>query len=367
MERRLHYAGDMHVRYAWVAGALVAALVGCSKRDRAPLVGHAEASSGKQAEAAAARALAGSADEEYGNNKPGKGGGGGANRWRDTGVYVDGRPVGVLAFGELPIGLAPTWVAEEHSIEFDVGYKGPRTRKTYARRYRVVDYLKAVGVDVGRIKQIQIMGPKTTQVIIASGKELRSEKGRELMFRFGSSVGGKAIPVVPDQFGNGVMPDKMSAMMVYIDKKPPVLVAEEGLQLDGKTVDGVPYFGAPMRGGVRVYVDDRLSLAIKPELLQEAPSTVGPDGARRWKLTAVLKQNGVDLSKVVEAWAIADERRKQKFTRAELDALAFTMNPEQKNQILVGDGKLHVDALALHSHALAPGELPQIRPDESAD
>ena len=351
-----------------LGAALAAALVGCHKRNRSGVVvGRAEASAGQKAELAAAAALAGGTEEDVPAGMSKNGSGTGLNRWRDTGVYVDGRPVGVIAFGELPIGLKPIWVPEEHSIEFDYGYKGPRTKTTYARRYRMVDYLKAVGVDVAHIKEIQIMGPKTTSVIIGSGKELRSPVGQKLLFRFGASVGGKPIPVVPPGFGNGVMPDKMSAVFVYIDKKPPVLAGEDGLQLDGKTVEGVPYFGEPMRGGVRVYVDDRLSLAIKPTLLEEAPGEVGADGKRRWKLAAVLKQNGVDLSKVVEAWAIADERRKQKFSRGELDALTFTMNPDQKNEIVVGDGKLRVNALALHSHALAPSELPEIRPDESSD
>ena len=205
-------------------------------------------------------------------------------------------------------------------------------------------------------------------MLIASGKELRSKKGQGLMFRFGSVVGGKPIPVVPDKFGNGVMADKMGGMFLYLDKKPPVMVGDEGeLTLDGKPVDGVPYFGEPLRGGVRVYVDDRLSLALKPSMLKEAPPEVAPDGTKRWKLTALLKQNGVDLSKVKEAWAIADERRKQKYTRAELDALTVTTSPQHKNQLVVGDGKLNVNALALHSHELQPSELPQIRPDEDTD
>jgi len=358
----------MQARYLFLAAALAASSVGCHKRNRpGAAAAQAEAARLKKAADESARILMGSVDEDSaGGNKPqGSGSGGGMNRWKDVGVYVDGRPVGIVDFGELPIGLKPTWVPEEHSIEFDYGYKGPRTRTSYARRYRVVDYLKAVGVDVGRIKEIQIMGPKESSVIIASGKELRSPKGRDLMFRFGAIVGGKPIPVVPDKFGNGVMPDKMSSMMVYIDKKPPVLAGEDGLELDGKPVDGVPYFGEPLRGGVRIYVDDRLSLAVKPQLLQEAPAESAPDGTKRWKLTAVLKQNGIDLSKVKEAWAIADERRKQKFTRAELDALTLTLDPAHKNQIIVGDGKLRVAALALHSHELAPSELPEIRPDEN--
>ena len=187
------------------------------------------------------------------------------------------------------------------------------------------------------------------------------------MFRFGAITGGKAIPVVPDSFGNGVMPDKLGGVMVYIDKKPPVIVQIEGLELDGKIVEGIPYYGYPMRGGVRVYLDDRLQLAITPTRSRRRRRRRDPTGKKRWKLVTVLKQNGVDLSKVVEAWAIADERRKHKFTRAELDALMVATRPDQKNALYLNDGKTRVDALALHSHALAPSELPRDPRQESAD
>ena len=356
----------MRIRSVVFSILLCASITGCKHRH---VSGRAQArSAAKSPELDGSRVL-GSADEEYGNNNKRKGKGSGANagRFRDTGIYVDGRPIGVLGFGELPIALKPVWVPEEHSIEFDYGYKGPRTRTTLARRYRVIDILKACGVDVERIKEIQAMGTKPTEVIIASGKELRSKKGQDFMIRFGASVGGKPIPVVPDQFGNGLMPDKISSIMVYITKKPPTLDRELGLQLDGKTVDGIPYYGDQMRGGVRVYSDDRLQLAIGPQLLEDMPATVGPDGKKHWSLIAVLKANGLDLSKVVEGWVIADERRKHKYTRAELDNITFTVDAEHKNQLLLGDGTVRVDAFALHSHALTPDELPQIRPEESAD
>jgi hypothetical protein len=355
----------MRLRYVIILVALTA-MVGCKRRNRSGVIVGPNAA-GKRAEKEAAAALKGTADEEMGVGMKQKGSGGGMNKWRDVGVYVDGRPVGVVAFGELPVGLKPTWVVEEHSIELDPGYTGPTTRKSYARRYRIVDFLKALGVDVKRIKEIQVLGPRTTQVIIASGKELRSPKGESFMFRFGGAVGGKAIPVVPAAFGNGVMPDKMGAIFVYIDKKPPVLIPDEGLALDGKVIDGVPYYGEPMKGGVRVYSDDHLTTVIKKQALDEVPAETAPDGTRRWKLAAVLKQSGVDLSKVVELWVIADERRKQKLTRAELETVTFTMDDDNKNRIVIGDAKLKADVLALHSHALTPDELPQIRPDESSD
>jgi len=352
----------MRTRYLLLVALLCAGTFGCKRRNRSGIIyGNAQASAGKDAERRAAAALSGSDDEEGPRGMAQKGSGRGQDKWRDVGVYVDGRPVGVVIFGELPIGLKPTWVVEEHSIEFDYGYKGQRTSKSYARRYRMTDFLKALGVDVARIKEIQVMGPKSTSVIIASGKELRSKKGEGFMFRFGAITAGKPIPVVPDSFGNGVQPDKMGAVFVYIDKKPPTLDPEEGLMLDGKPVDGVPYYGDPMKGGVRVYNDDRLTVALKHQGLEEIPADTGADGQKHWKLATVLKQSGVDLSKVVEVWAIAEQRRKHKWTRAELDSLTFTEG--EKDQILI-DG-VKTAALALHSHALSPDELPQIRPDET--
>ena len=364
MERGLHYAVPMRARSV-VLLSLLALVVACKKRDRSGVVvvgaGDPSGAAAKPSEPN----LGVEQDDE--NPKKGKGGGSGANKWRDVGVYVDGSPIGMLAFGELPIGLKPIWIEEQHSIDLEPGFKGPTTKTIAERRYRMLDYLKAAGVDVARVKEIHVMGPKLTEVIVASGKELRSAKGQQLMFRFGGGVGGKPIPVVPANFGNGIKPDKIGSVMLYINKKPPVLVPDQGLTLDGKEVEGVPYFGEPVKGGVRVYNDDRLALVIKRQQLEETPGEVGADGKQRWKLAALLKQSGVDLAKVVEAWAIADERRKQKFTRAELEALTFTMSPSEKNELLVGDGHLRVSALALHSHALKPDELPQIRADESVD
>src|SRR5262245_42357559 len=34
----------------------------------------------------------------------------GAARWKDVGVYLDGKPISFLTFGELPITLKPIWL-----------------------------------------------------------------------------------------------------------------------------------------------------------------------------------------------------------------------------------------------------------------
>jgi hypothetical protein len=170
--------------------------------------------------------------------------------------------------------------------------------------------------------------------------------------------------VLPAHFGNGMISDKIGSVMVYIHRKPPTVKGDQGMFLDGKPVDGVPYYGEPMRGGVRVYQDDRLVLDAKRSMLTALKSTPGPDGKPRYKLWDLLQAQGLDTAKIVEGWAIADDRRKARFTREQLMAMTFEDAPKSNNKILLGDANLAATALALHSHALTPSELPQIRPDE---
>jgi hypothetical protein len=351
---------------ALVPLALVTSFAGCKSRGHG-IIGRAQAAStdARQAELATARALGaiGGSDDEEDARAPGQGG----RRWRDTGVYVDGKPVGVLSFGELPVGLKPVWVEERHSAEIEPGSRSPGFVMGKERRYRFTDYLKAVGVDLRKVKQIQVMGPKLTEVIIASGAELRSKKASEFMFRFGGVVGGKPIPHTPPDFGNGFKPDKIAAVMVYIDKKPPVLVEDEGLELDGQPVNGVPYYGEPMRGGVRVYVDDRLALQIKKTTLHAAKPVATIDGLKRYGLLALLAEHGVDTSKMVEGWLIVSERRTRKLTRAELGEVTVAMGDKHKNEVMIGHEKVDAQAVALHAHALRPDELPQIQPGEEGE
>jgi hypothetical protein len=288
----------------------------------------------------------------------------GAKKWRDTGVYLDGKPLGMLSFGELPVGLSPIWVKEKHAAPIAPGSHDPGFTWVEERRYRFVDYLKAMGVDLRRLRELHVMGPRLSEVIVVSGAELRGPRGRELLFRFAGLVGGKAIPVVPRAMGNGVKPDKISCVMVYVDRAPPVLVPGEGLQLDGKPVVGVPYFGEPLRGGVRVYQDDKLALVIKRPLLRATRPSAIVGGESRYRLWDLLAAQGVDTARVAEGWLITDERREHELSRAQLEAATFAMGQKQKNEILVGDESLRASAIALHTRALTPGELPAIRPEE---
>src|SRR5687768_6836590 len=75
----------------------------------------------------------------------------GEGRWKDTGVYVDGTPVGVLSFGELPVELPPVWVEDEVSVPVKPGEKSPGYKLVKQRHYRFVDYFKAVGIDLQKV------------------------------------------------------------------------------------------------------------------------------------------------------------------------------------------------------------------------
>jgi len=288
----------------------------------------------------------------------------GMARWKDTGVYVDGKPIGFLTWGELPIGLKPTWVKDKVSDRKRPGTNDPGWKWAYQRFYKFTDYLKAVGIPLQSVKEIHVYGPKPSQVLIAKTKDLLSPLADEFMFRFGANTYGKAIPHSPGGFGNGKSSDKISGVMIYVKKKPPHLIRNEGLELDGVMQAGVPYYGDPIRGGVRIYLDDKLAAIIKRQELDPKKADVGADGEPHYKIRDVLDAQGVDTKKVVEGWVIRDDRREEKFPFAEFEKLTFTASSQAHGGVLLGDTKIKANAIALHTRAIADSEIPKPTPDD---
>ena len=288
----------------------------------------------------------------------------GAARWKDTGVYLDGKPIGFLTFGELPITLKPTWVKDKVSQDKPPGCpECPAWKWSQQRFYKFTDYLKALGIDPRKVKVMHVYGPKLSQSVVATGKDLMSKQAEKFMFRFGMDIGGKAMPWVPEGFGNGKTPDKISGVMIYIDRKAPT-VTREGIELDGQEVNGVPYYGEPIRGGIRVYLDDRLAAIIKRQELDPKKATQLPTGELAWNFGEWLKSKGVDSSKVVEGWLIRDEKRAEKIPFAELEKMSFAASSQAKGGIMVGDKKLRAASIALHTRQVKDSELPVILEEE---
>jgi hypothetical protein len=347
---RIHLRSLTHLIFscAWLA------LCGCRQPPREPVASTPRAATAvtprPDAEAKAAAQLSGS--------------GTGAGRWKDTAVYLDGQPVGMLAFGELPVALAPVWIEDDVSVPVKPGHKGPGYRRAKQRQYRFSDYLRALGIDPGEVKELHVQGPKPAEILVVTGAEL-ARRGDELRFRFGGEVSGKAIPVVPDGMGNGRSPDKIAAVMIYVARTPPTLQRNVGLILDGAPVAGVPYAGEPVRGGVHVYLDDRLATVLKRKRLADDVDALAASGApSRWPLRALLDAQGVDTRGVVEMWIIRDERRQERLTRAQLARASFELGASARAVVYLDDEEIPATALALHSRALRPAELPHILPGE---
>ncbi len=288
----------------------------------------------------------------------------GMSRWKDCGVYLDGKPIGFLSFGEIPITLKPTWVKDKVSQNKPPGCdECPAFKEAQQRFYKVTDYLKAIGVDVKKVKELHMYGPKLSQSVVATGKDLQTKLADKFMFRFGGDVGGKVLPWVPEGFGNGKTPDKISGVMIYMERKPPT-VTREGIELDGQPMTGVPYDGEPIRGGVRVYLDDKLVAIIKRQELDPKKATQSADGELHWPFGEFLKSKGVDGSKIVEGWVIRGERRKEKLPWTDLEKMAFSASSQAKGGVSLGDQHIQANSIALHTRPIKDAELPVVLPEE---
>jgi hypothetical protein len=288
----------------------------------------------------------------------------GMARWKDVGVYVDGKPIGFLTFGELPITLAPTWIKTKLSLNKPAGCPScPSWKWTEDRYYKFNDYLKAQHIDPASVNVLHAYGPKLSQTIAVTGHDLTSSAGNEFRFHFGTSVAGKPIPHVPPNFGNGKQPDKITGVMIYIHKKPPI-VTPDGIELDGVEQLGVPYYGEPLRGGVRIYLDDKLAVIIKRQELDVKKATKTPDGELNWSFGDYLASSGVDTKKLVEGWIIRDDRRQERIAWADLQHMTFSAGSKAHGGVLIGADGLRANAIALHTRAVQAAELPVVRPGE---
>jgi len=347
----------------FVGLASVAGLGGCGKTDRAASQTKTSAAAAAATKPAPPPAAARVADEDPDKEEyiPAEFKSG-ADRWRDCGVYVDGKFVGVMNWAELPVALKPVWIKVEASAPMRYGTKDTGLRWAKERRYRFTDYMRAMGIDPAKVNTIHVYGPKFTQTIVAHRKDLLSKEADGFGFRFAGMVSGKPIPTVPEGFGNGVTPDKLSGVMIYIDKKAPELVRNEGLFLDGELQEGVPYFGTPLRGGVRVYLDDRLVAYVKRQDLPVAPKNAA--GEPEWKLFDYLRARGVNVDTVVEGWVVRQEKWQEKFQRADLDAMTFTASAQAKGHLELGAAKVKAQAIILRSHPVAMADVPAPDPEE---
>jgi hypothetical protein len=216
-------------------------------------------------------------------------GGGGAKqkRFGQSPLYVDGKPVAVVAYGELPAWL-PTRPVK-------LGDGRP------ANRFRLAEYFEALGIPVSKIQQLHLYGGRG-RVAIIPGDEIRRLKN-DFLFSFTEGDSGKMRMHWDHKLQVSDTIDKVQAVAVYIEKKPPAwdrgkwgLVDEQGAK-----IEGFPYVERPLKGGVRFYLDGRIVHHLKRN--QTFERKIEPDrlvdGTPYFRVFHYLEETGVETDAVV--------------------------------------------------------------------
>ena len=237
-----------------------------------------------------------------GGNGVGAGAGGRSKRAAPPFLYVDGVPWAAVQLGELPPGLKPTYDGGESGV---VG-----------RRYSLLAYLRALGVDVKKIRAVHLHGGRT-RIGMLTGEQLRAPPDTE--FAFTRATGGRVVMRWAPNAKTTDMIDKVNDVAVYVDKAPPVRDAQSGvLVVDGVAVDGLAYVTADVQGGTRVYVDGRLAGILRPRDL---------DGDGPQSLLAQLSRLGAEVKGIVAVDLVHDDVFVRRVPAVDVAALAFTMPP----------------------------------------
>jgi hypothetical protein len=275
-----------------------------------------------------------------------------ARRGRMPAVFVDGEMVGVLKFQELPPSLQVTWVAQGNNV--------------VDRRFKLAEYLTAVGVDLEAIKGVHLYGGRRVSAI--TGDEFR-KKAHNIQFRFTREFSGRPAYKYIGRIEATTAIEKITRVAVYIDK--PVPSMERGWpHVDGKRVDGVPYVAkkALKDTGTRVYLDGRLVGTLKRRHVKNAQSTVLADLLR--------DELEIDIDSVKRADIIGSrDKIAKKLDGEQLKDKALVVSAKGNGRVsveTVSDGR-GVDAIVLVAKAVyvdksvdapekfkVPGELPVI-------
>ena len=254
-------------------------LVGCSKKTPEPTKTLAVSTSpAAQAYAEAVKAdKAASGEGKLDPNDPKHG----ARKLMglDVGVFVDGVQTSVLRFGDLP-GLPA------------------RALESGAVRYRLFDYVKAIGVAPESIKSIHIHG-NNDRIASIEGAELLKDPSR---FEFQFLSGQTGAPVSrwsTTGLKNEFVVHELRKLTIYVKKASPVIDAKNNCHVgaDGECSEAVPYASGDVVKGTRVYVDGKMVGFVKRRQLAEA-LVMGdtPSGERKYNVAKLVAQMGVDTA-----------------------------------------------------------------------
>ena len=248
---------------------------------------------------------------------------GGFQMFKEAWIYVDGEPIGVLREVEMP-ALPVAWTNSIEFLDFNPGDPGPHERTYQRKRWRLTDYLKAVGVDLKKVTLVAVHGGRG--VVGVTGANLR-KYGDDIRFDLTGNAWNKLRVYFPKDLPRNASYDRYVAITVYVNKPAPVISDDDQLMLDGEYVGGIPYHGSPQRGGIRIYLDNKLVLIIKRNALGDTGRVSAKGERERWNLGQLLDAKGVHVHDIVAADVIYDEDRRRVAT---VDLASFDFGTVEK-------------------------------------
>jgi hypothetical protein len=244
----------------------------------------------------------------------------------DVPVFVDGKEVSVLRFGELPPGVEA--IAKSASED-------PNQR---VRFYRISDYLKAIGVNVARVKAVHF-ADKALRIASVEGNELRADKDRFVFDFLETTTGMPMQSWKTTGLKNRMKIDAILAVNVFVEKTPMAIDPGQRCYLDdGDCMPVARFTSEDLMKGTRVYSDGKLVGYVKRRLLADSTLAGKNDrGETTFSFDKYLASLGIetDNAKSVRLLAgddvVASATAKQ--WAADADKLSFYLVPHSHGKV----------------------------------
>jgi hypothetical protein len=206
----------------------------------------------------------------------------------DVGVYVDGVQASVLRYGDMPS------IPSENNA---------------GKRFRLYDYVKAIGVAPESIKSIHIHG-NGDRIASIEGSELLAGKGRFVFSFLSGDTGAPISRWDTDGMKNEFVVHEFRKVTIYVKKPSPAIDKARQCHLgaDGECSDAVPYASGDAVKGTRIYVDGKMVGFVKRRQLQDALiQGETKDGERKYNVKKLIAQMGVDTDGINAVELIAGD------------------------------------------------------------
>ena len=195
----------------------------------------------------------------------------------DVPVYVDGVQISVLRYGETP---AISTITSEAGTQ----------------RYRLVDYLAAVGVAPESIASVHVHG-NGDRIGSVEGSELLQEKNRFLYSFASGETGNPLVKWSSSGLKNEFVVHEIRRVTVYVKKPSPAISKTKQCHVgaDGDCSDAVPYASGEVAKGTRIYLDGKMVGFVKRRLIgNDVVAGDLPDGEHTYSVSKLIAQMGVD-------------------------------------------------------------------------